>query len=41
MNVRFIISVAVLFVWTMFTGFVIHSSLLGADYAALPNRIIL
>ena len=37
MNTRFIISVFVLFVWTMLTGFVIHSYLLGADYAALPN----
>jgi hypothetical protein len=37
MDIRFIISVVVLFVWTMLVGFVIHSYLLGADYAALPN----
>ncbi|MSQ99407.1 MAG: hypothetical protein EXR85_08975, partial [Xanthomonadales bacterium] len=37
MNIRFIISVVVLFVWTMLVGIVIHSYLLGADYAALPN----
>ena len=37
MSIRFIMSVVVLFVWTMLVGFVIHSYLLGADYAALPN----
>ena len=37
MNMRFILSVVVLFVWTMIVGFVIHATLLGPDYAALPN----
>ncbi len=37
MNMRFIISVVVLFVWTMAAGFVVHATLLGQDYAALPN----
>ena len=37
MNKQFVISVVVLFVWTMLVGFVIHALLLAADYAALPN----
>ena len=37
MNKRFILSVVVLFVWTMMAGFVIHIVLLGPDYTALPN----
>ena len=37
MNKQFIISVIVIFVATMAAGFVVHATLLGADYAALPN----
>ena len=37
MNKQFVISVVVLFVWTMLVGFVIHALLLAAEYAALPN----
>lgn len=37
MNLRFIISVVVLFVWTMIVGMVVHGFLLGTDYAALPD----
>jgi hypothetical protein len=37
MNKQFIISVIVMFVATMVVGFVVHATLLAADYAALPN----
>jgi len=37
MNRQFVLSVVVLFVWTMILGFVVHVVLLGPDYAALPN----
>lgn len=37
MNVRFIVSVIVVFIWTMIAGMVVHGVLLGPDYAALPN----
>ncbi len=37
MNKQFIISVFVMFVATMLVGFVVHPTLLGPDYAALPN----
>ena len=37
MNKQFIISVIVLFVWTMIAGFVVHALLLAPDYAALPQ----
>jgi len=36
-NKQFIISVIVMFVATMLVGFVVHVTLLGQDYAALPN----
>lgn len=37
MSKQFIISVIVMFVATMVVGFVVHATLLAADYAALPN----
>jgi hypothetical protein len=37
MNLRFVISVIVLFIWTLAAGFVIHGTLLAPDYAALTN----
>lgn len=37
MNIQFWISALVLFLATLVVGFVVHASLLGADYAALPN----
>jgi hypothetical protein len=37
MNKQFIISVIVVFVGTMLTGFVVHGLLLSSTYAALPN----
>lgn len=37
MNRQFVVSVIVLFVWTMLAGMVIHGMLLGAEYAALPG----
>ena len=37
MHKQFIISVVVVFVWTMIAGFVVHALLLGPDYAALPD----
>jgi hypothetical protein len=38
MNMRFLLSVAALFVVSMLLGFVVHGLLLGADYAKLvPN----
>jgi len=36
-NKQFIISVVVLFVWTMVVGFLVHGLLLQAEYAALPD----
>ena len=37
MNVKFIISVVVLFVLSMGFGFLIHGTLLSDQYAQLPN----
>jgi len=37
MNKQFILSVVVLFIWTMIVGYVIHVVLLGPDYAAVPD----
>jgi len=37
LNKQFMISVFVMFVATMVVGFVVHATLLAADYAALPN----
>jgi hypothetical protein len=37
MNKQFWISALVMFLATLVVGFVVHASLLGADYAALPN----
>lgn len=37
MNKQFLISAAAMFVATMIAGFVVHVTLLGADYAALPG----
>jgi len=37
MNKQFIVSVIVLFVWTMLLGFIIHGMILGPEYAALPG----
>lgn len=37
MNKQFWISALVMFLATLVVGFVVHVSLLGADYAALPN----
>lgn len=37
MNRKFVISVVVIFVFSMLLGFVIHAILLGPDYAALPG----
>jgi len=35
MNKQFLISVVVMFVATMLTGFIVHGALLGAEYKAL------
>ncbi len=37
MSKQFIISALVMFLATLVVGFVVHASLLGPDYAALPN----
>ena len=37
MNMRFVISVVVLLVWTLAMGFLVHGVLLGSEYAALPG----
>lgn len=37
MNRQFLISALVMFIATMIAGFVVHATLLRADYAALPN----
>ena len=37
MNLRFIVSVIVVFIWTMLAGMVIHGMLLGPQYAALTD----
>jgi hypothetical protein len=37
MNLRFVVSVVVLFIWTMLAGMVVHGILLGPDYTALTN----
>lgn len=37
MNIKFIISVVVLFVLSMGLGFVVHGTLLGDQYAQLPS----
>ena len=37
MNKRFVLSVAVLFVLTMLFGFLVHGTLLAADYTKLAN----
>lgn len=37
MTKQFLISVVVMFVATMVVGFVVHATLLAADYAALPS----
>ncbi|GMR14862.1 MAG: hypothetical protein BMS9Abin30_0473 [Gammaproteobacteria bacterium] len=37
MDKQFWISALVMFLATLVVGFVVHASLLGADYAALPN----
>ena len=37
MNIRFIVSVIVVFIWTMLAGMVIHGMLLGPQYAALTD----
>ena len=37
MNKQFIISVVAVFIATLLVGFVVHASILGPDYAALPN----
>lgn len=39
MGARFWISVVVLFVLALMTGFVVHGMLLRPDYAALPNLL--
>ncbi|MEJ8568559.1 hypothetical protein [Elongatibacter sediminis] len=37
MNKQFIISVVVLFVWTLLAGMLVHGMLLGPQYAALTD----
>lgn len=37
MNRQFLISALVMFIATMIARFVVHATLLSADYAALPN----
>ena len=37
MNRQFLISALVMFIATMIAGFVVHATLLSADYAALPK----
>ena len=37
MNRKFLISVAVMFVLSMFFGFLIHATILHGEYAKLPN----